>query len=313
MQEQQTPTGPKYSIGIVGIPLPEGREGFLAPKRTISLDGGEYIERDHHCEIRVATKGRGVGRIQSVAEVSTRGHMRIALEEFATLSFSIGSVAGADLVEEIEIDLADFARATIVLIPKGEGSSFYTLRSTLGKGAELTIAQGFSEGEQIKYSETHQLLGEDSGVHVVTLLAPQNETRLDLVTFVEHLADRSHGHVRALGFLRGNSKTIYRAMGTIQKHVQAPDSNEQARFLILDRGAEISAIPSLDIESDHVVTSHKLAISQLGENELFYQKTRGLSDLESRSMMLGGLLQSELACIKNEELVRELTDTIAYD
>ncbi len=310
MPEIKQSIGPKYSIGIVGIMRPDP-SGFGAPERSFDIHGAEYVENDHVAEIRVATDGRAQGRMNSIAEKDSKEQVRIKLEEFATLLLVLESESTAVLDRIIEIEMAEYSRATIVIMPKGSGSTFISLHAVLGKGAELTLAQGFQEGNEVRYEEAMDLKGENAGVHIVTLLAPSGSTKLDISTVVRHDADHTRGHVRALGFLRGQSKTIYRATGDIAHGMISPDSSEEGRFIVVGGGAEISAIPSLDIASDHVATSHKLAIYRLGEKELFYPALRGLSETEARGMLEEGLIEAELSCIKNDEMATELKETIS--
>jgi Fe-S cluster assembly scaffold protein SufB len=296
---------PKYSIGIIGIASMNG-EGFGTPKRSAEVHAAEFFEKGIHAELRVATEEHGIARIKAVAVEDADEKFLVVLEEFSTLGLTLPSHSSKRYRRRIELVLEECARATVVLLPQGPGESEISLNAKIGKEAELTVVQVFSEGKGVKYEEAISLDGEDAGVHVLTLAAPAGETILDLSTHVRFGADHTRGSVRALGFLRGESKTIYRATGDILPSVVSPDSSEEARFLILEKGAEISAIPSLDIASDRVATSHKLAVHRLGEKELFYPKTRGMSESEVRAMLEEGYLERELSCLKNEDLVGEI-------
>jgi len=300
---------PKYSIGITGI-VSLDASGFGAAERTADIHGAEFLDKETHVELRVRTKERGTARIEARAKDDAFEKLTVIGEEFSTLALTLPSNALGRMRRDVEIVLEECARATIVLIPRGLGESDITLSAKLGKEAELTIVEVFSEGRAVKYSEHITLHGEDAGVHVLTLAAPCGATMLDLSTHVRFEANHTRGSVRALGFLRGTSKTIYRAMGDILPGVLGPDSSEEARFIILEKGAEISAIPSLDIASDKVVTSHKLAIHHIGASELFYPRTRGISEDDARAMLEEGYLERELSCLKNGTLVDEIKNVI---
>jgi Fe-S cluster assembly scaffold protein SufB len=61
---------------------------------------------------------------------------------------------------------------------------------------------------------------------------------------------------------------------------------QEAKFLALSKGAKIDAIPSLDIATNDVTSSHKLSIAHVREGDTFYPRLRGLSDRESRALFL---------------------------
>lgn len=301
---------PKYSIGITGI-APMDASGFVAPERAAEVHGAEFLERGTHAELRVRTEEHGTARVEARATGDAFEKLTIIGEEFSSLALTLPSNTNGRMKREIEVVLEECARTTVVLMPRGEGESDITLTARLGKEAEFTIVEVFSEGRAVKYTESITLLGEDAGVHVLTLAAPRGATMLDVFTHVRFGAHHTRGTVRTLGFLRGTSKTIYRVMGDILPGVLDPVSSEEARFLVLEKGAEISAIPSLDIASNRVATSHKLAIHPIGEYELFYPRTRGMSESEARAMLKGGYLERELSCLKNEELVAEIKDIVS--
>lgn len=281
------------------------------PERSVDVRGAEYVETGMGAELRVATKEHASARIKSIAQGDAAEELSIVMEEFSSLTFVFQSKATKRYRARIAIELDECARATLVILPSGEGDSDIELRATLGKEAELMVAQVLRDGKTLKYTESIDLRGQDAGAHVLTLAAPAGTTALDLSTHMRFGAARTRGSVRALGFLRGVSKTIYRVTGEIARGITNPESSEEARFLVLERGAEISAIPSLDIASDRVDTTHKLAVHPIGEAELFYPKTRGMTEKEARAMLEEGYLERELSCLKSDDLVALVREAIA--
>ena len=291
----------QYSIGIHGVAIPEvGSLASASPECAISnvtQEGDQLsISADLHAQ----------GKITYRPNTPSFARTVIIGEERSTSFIEVESEHTHCFVNEISLVLRDRARMTIIVSPKGSGETYISLRADLAIDTELTIIQVLSQGSIVKYEEEIKLSGDRSGVHVVSIMSPRNDTVLDMATHVEHVGNETRGHVRALGFLRGVSKTTYRATGAIANGVIDPRSSEDARFLVIDKGAEVAAIPSLDIASDRVATSHKLAIYQLGDKDLYYAMSRGLSEADARSMLYEGLLDAELSCIKSERLVEEI-------
>jgi len=301
-----------YSIDIVGISPIQAGGGSVAPIRVADVPGGEFLDHGTHAQLRIPTEVKVRGSISIRAEQFSTEQLDITLEELASLNIILESLVEASFDRTICIDLAEFSRATIVLISRGAGASDIRLSATLQKEAELTIVQVFKEGSMLKYHESIVLHGVDAGVHVVTLLVPDGATQLDVATTIHHRADRTRGNVRALGLLGGSSQTVYRVFGDIARGICDPESREESRFILLSPNATVSAIPSLDIASDRVDTAHKLSIAHIGEQELFYPRSRGLNTKDATELMTTGLLHSELACLKNDAVVDIIEQYIGY-
>jgi Fe-S cluster assembly protein SufD len=109
--------------------------------------------------------------------------------------------------------------------------------------------------------------------------------------------------VNALGFASDTSKLLYRGFIEIPKGVRGVDGAQEGKFLLLSPKAEIDAIPILDIGSKEVHCAHRVSVSPVTANELFYPLSRGLSEDVARDELLGGHIQSRLACIKHKQMV----------
>ena len=67
--------------------------------------------------------------------------------------------------------------------------------------------------------------------------------------------------------------------------------------LILDDKSRSDTYPYIEIEEQDVSIGHEASVSKIGEEQLFYLMSRGLSEAEASTMIVGGFI---------EPLVREL-------
>jgi Fe-S cluster assembly protein SufB len=67
--------------------------------------------------------------------------------------------------------------------------------------------------------------------------------------------------------------------------------------LLLDPKARSDTYPTIDIDEDDVSIGHEASVSKIGDEQLFYLKSRGLNDEEATTMVVSGFI---------EPLVKEL-------
>ena len=67
--------------------------------------------------------------------------------------------------------------------------------------------------------------------------------------------------------------------------------------LILDPESRSDTYPYIEVEEENVAIEHEASVSKIGEEQLFYLMSRGLSEAEASAMIVTGFI---------EPLVKEL-------
>ena len=66
---------------------------------------------------------------------------------------------------------------------------------------------------------------------------------------------------------------------------QRTDSSQSSRNLLLSAKARVDTKPQLEIFADDVKCAHGATVGQLDHEELFYLKSRGLSETAARNLL----------------------------
>ena len=74
-------------------------------------------------------------------------------------------------------------------------------------------------------------------------------------------------------------------------------SNVVCDALILDPQSRSDTYPYIEIDEDDVKIGHEASVSKIGEEQLFYLMSRGLSEAEASTLIVSGFI---------EPLVKEL-------
>ena len=78
---------------------------------------------------------------------------------------------------------------------------------------------------------------------------------------------------------------------------KASKSNTVCDALLLDPQSRSDTYPTIEIDEDDVTIGHEASVSKVGEEQLFYLRSRGLSEEEATTMVVSGFI---------EPLVKEL-------
>jgi Fe-S cluster assembly scaffold protein SufB len=141
-------------------------------------------------------------------------------------------------------------------------------------------------------------------------MTAEHASQFDIHAHTVHHASDTSSNIYALGTGGGTSRTVYRAAVDIKPGVKNVKGAQEGKFLVLSDTAEIDAIPMLDIASNEVASTHKLSVSHIRDTDLFYAKSRGLSDDDARSLILEGFFGSLFEKLGKQDLMEKLTERL---
>ena len=174
------------------------------------------------------------------------------------------------------------------------GSSYFSYKSSRVLENGKMEWYGLHSGADMIRSVTEDILagkGAESYVHDLSLCSGEN---FDMYNTTRHEADNTASHIFARGIAGGGGKIVYRALSDIKEGIVGATGRQDGRFLIASSGAEIDAIPSLDIGSSESNSSHALSISHLRDSDYFYPALRGIAPYHAQAMLLSGFLSKLL-------------------
>ncbi|HAN79986.1 MAG TPA: hypothetical protein DCQ47_00900, partial [Gammaproteobacteria bacterium] len=81
-----------------------------------------------------------------------------------------------------------------------------------------------------------------------------------------------------------------------------------SQSLLLDDDSQFLAKPELEIYADDVTASHGCTVGSLNKTELFYLKTRGLSEADARAFLQYAFAEKIVGEIQHPD-IRDLVET----
>lgn len=114
---------------------------------------------------------------------------------------------------------------------------------------------------------------------------------------VVHCAPNTSSRIISKSISKNGGRAGYRGLVKVQKGATGVKSNVVCDALILDDRSRSDTYPYLEIEEQDVSVGHEASVSRIGEEQLFYLTSRGLTEAEASTMIVSGFI---------EPLVKEL-------
>ncbi len=112
-----------------------------------------------------------------------------------------------------------------------------------------------------------------------------------------HFAPNTTSKVTSKSISKAGGRASFRGLLKVYKGAKGVKSNTVCDALLLDPQSRSDTYPSIEIDEDDVSIGHEASVSKVGEEQLFYLMSRGLSEEEATSMVVSGFI---------EPLVKEL-------
>jgi len=112
-----------------------------------------------------------------------------------------------------------------------------------------------------------------------------------------HLAPNTSSKITSKSISRGNGRSSYRGLLKVLPNAEGSKSNVVCDALLLDRESRSDTYPYIEVDAQDVTLGHEATVSRVGEEQLFYLMSRGLSEEEATTMVVSGFI---------EPLVKEL-------
>jgi Fe-S cluster assembly protein SufB len=114
---------------------------------------------------------------------------------------------------------------------------------------------------------------------------------------VVHAAPYTSSRIISKSISKNGGRASYRGLLKVASGAVGSRSNVVCDALILDDLSRSDTYPYIEIDEDDVKIGHEASVSKIGEEQLFYLRSRGLSEAEASTLIVSGFI---------EPLVREL-------
>lgn len=278
---------------------------FLQDAAVVYVGPGKVLDAPVHI-LQVST-GTQTASHPRVLVIAGRGAAATVVEEFVSIG---ASSCLTNAVAEIAVD--SNAELRYVKIQREIDSAFHIANTsaTLARDARFRN-WSITLGARISRHNLNILQrgeGIDCEVDGLTLISGRQLA--DTHSFIDHA--HPHGVSRQLHkIVAGDAAhAVFNGKIFVRPGAQQTNSAQQSRNLLLSPRAHVDTKPQLEIFADDVKCAHGATVGQLDADEIFYLRSRGLSDPAARRLLTYAFAAEIVERIPIRSLVDALEQTI---
>lgn len=159
--------------------------------------------------------------------------------------------------------------------------------------------------KSLRQETTLTIAGSGVDAHLSSLAIASGDQEIDQRTRQLHLAPNSESRLLFKNALQDNARTIFSGMIEVAENAQHTDAYQTNRNLLLDNSAEANSLPGLEILANDVKCSHGATTGQIDPEQLYYMRTRGISQSRARKLLVYGFFEEILESIPQCEVLNE--------
>ena len=135
------------------------------------------------------------------------------------------------------------------------------------------------------------LMGQHARGEVLSVAFASTGQHQDAGGKVVHVAPNTSSQIISKSISKGSGRSSYRGLLKVNKGATNVKSNVRCDALLLDEASRTDTYPYIEIEEEDVEIGHEATVSKIGEEQLFYLMSRGLSESEAYSMIVSGFIE----------------------
>ncbi len=106
-----------------------------------------------------------------------------------------------------------------------------------------------------------------------------------------HVAPDTHSVITSKSISKGGGRSTYRGLVKVHKGAKHSKATVRCDALLLDEASRSDTYPTMEIEEQQAHIGHEASVSKIGEEQLFYTMSRGLSEQEAMTMIVNGFIE----------------------
>jgi Fe-S cluster assembly protein SufB len=135
------------------------------------------------------------------------------------------------------------------------------------------------------------LMGERAHGEVLSIAFAGKGQHLDAGGKCVHVAPNTTSLITSKSISKDSGRASYRGLLEVAKGAHGSKSKVVCDALIIDDASRSDTYPYIRIDESNVDIGHEATVSKLGEEQLFYLMSRGLTESEASAMIVSGFVE----------------------
>jgi Fe-S cluster assembly protein SufB len=296
---------PELVKKYLGSVVPYTDNFYAALNSAVFSDGSFcYIPEGVRCPMELSTyfriNARNTGQFERTVIIAEKGSY-VSYLEGCTAPMRDENQLHAAVVELVAHDDAQIKYSTIQNWYPGDDEGkggIYNFVTKRGKCAGVNSKISWTQvetGSAItwKYPSV-LLLGDNSIGEFYSVALTKKRQQADTGTKMIHVGKNTRSNVVSKGISAGHGQNTYRGLIKIGKGATGARNYTQCDSMLIGDQCGAHTFPYIEIKNSTAHMEHEASTSKIGEDQMFYCQSRGLSAEDAVSMIVSGFCKEVL-------------------
>lgn len=274
--------------------IPPGDNKFAA-LNSACWSGGSFVYVPKGVQVEIPLQAyfrinsKDVGQFERTLIIADEGSKIHYIEGCTAPSYSTDSLHAA-VVEVIALRGAHVRYTTL----QNWSNNVYNLVTKRAFAHENAIVEWLDAniGSKItmKYPSVY-LVGENAKTDIMSIAFAGAEQYQDTGSKAVHLAPNTTSTILSKSISKDGGHTTYRGLVRVDKGCTNVKSNVRCDAILMDEKSTSDTVPYMEINEKKVNIGHEASVGKIGEEQLFYLMSRGLSEQEATGLIVRGFFE----------------------
>lgn len=252
-----------------------------------------YVPKGVKCDLPLQAyfrmEGAAEGTFEHTLIIADEGSDVNYIEGCTAQSYSVNSMHSA--VVEIFVKEGAKARYTTVQNWSKDVYNLNTKRAVVEANGTVEWVGGSMGAKVVMLYPGSFLVGEGARADHLNVGVAGKGAWKDTGAKVVHLAPNTTSNILAKSISKDGGVMGYRGLVRMGKNSQGSKARVQCDGLMMDPQSRSDTWPDIQIQNPHVTVAHEAVVGKISDDQLFYLRSRGLSEDEAAAMIVNGFIE----------------------
>ena len=274
--------------------IPPGDNTFAALNSAV-WSGGSFIWIPEGVEVEIPLQAyfrinaENMGQFERTLIIVDEGAYVHYVEGCTAPTYSSDSLHSA--VVEILVKKGGRCRYTTIQNWSNNVYNLVTKRAVAEEDATMEWVDG-NLGSKVTMKYPAVILkGERAHGEILSIAFAGEGQHQDAGGKITHVAPNTTSVITSKSISKDGGRSSYRGLLRVNKEAEGSKSKVVCDALIIDPDSRTDTYPYINIMADQVDIGHEATVSKLGEEQIYYLMSRGLSEAEASALIVAGFVE----------------------
>ncbi len=217
----------------------------------------------------------------------------------------------SEKVDSVRLEVRNGGIAKLHLLFDGKYDCDFDIDVEIGRDCDVMVSVAMINGGNVKVNLNAEIIGEGSTLRAPGIILPGEGQSFKYTSTIDHKAGHSNTFQKVRTVADGNGQADFFGIVKVERDAQKTETAQVNNNILLTENARIESKPQLIIYADDVKCSHGSTTGMLDKDQIFYMRSRGISEKTAQALLLQAFLAEVINEIDTDAYAEKLTEAIS--